>query len=182
MRWRAACAAALLALAGVPARADADASARADTDACADCRYVGDPSALFVAARALGPGWETVAEAPADPQADADLRAAGVQAAHSLHYTHAAHGGSEVCSAEIWRFASPAQARAAEPDAQRDGWRVAVHGNLMAMIHGVSLRLGERLRPGLLPACRRLGERLDENADAALRAAPAQSPGSARER
>ena len=154
--------------------------ARADDEACADCRYAGDLSRLFVAPRALGPGWESVAEAPADPQQDADLRTAGVQATHTLHYTHAVHGGSEVCSAEIWRFASPAQARAAEPDLQRDGWRVAVHGNLIAMLHGVSLRLGETLQPGLVPACRRLGELLDENARAALRPAPAESPRSVR--
>jgi hypothetical protein len=169
---RAALAAALVGLAA--------GAARADVEPCADCRYAGDLSALFVAPRALGPGWETVAEAPADPQADADLRSAGVLATHSLHYTHAVHGGSEVCSAEIWRFASFAQARAAEPDVRRDGWRVAVHGNLMLMLHGVSLRLGERLRPGLLPACHRLGELLDESARAALRAA--ESPRSARER
>ena len=161
MSRRSVCAAALLVLAA--------AAARADTEACADCRYAGDLSALFVAPGAIAPGWESVAEAPVDPQADPDLRVAGVQASHSLHYTHAVHGGSEVCSAEIWRFASPAQARAAEPDLRRDGWRVAAHGNLVVMLHGVSLRLGERLRPGLLPACRRLGELLDENARAALR-------------
>ncbi|HXK25917.1 MAG TPA: hypothetical protein VMS55_24840 [Myxococcota bacterium] len=174
MRQRAACAAALLVLAA--------GSARADADDCADCRYAGDLSGLFVAPRALGPGWESLAEAPADPQQDPDLRSAGVLASHSLHYTHAIHGGSEVCSAEIWRFASPAQARAAEPGVQRNGWRVAVHGNLMVMLHGVSLHLGEALRPGLLPACRRLGDRIDENARAALRAETARSPASARER
>jgi hypothetical protein len=171
VRRRAAGAVALVALAA--------GMVRADTDACADCRYAGELSALFVAPRALGPGWESVAEAPSDPRQDADLQSAGVLASHSLHYTHAVHGGSEVCSAEIWRFASPAQARAAKPDLQRDGWGVALHGNLIAMVHGVSLRLGDRLRPGLLPACRRLGELLDENARAALRA---ESPRSARER
>jgi hypothetical protein len=171
VKRRAACAAALILLAAGAARAGD----------CAECRYAGDLSALFVAPRSLGPGWESLDEAAADPQADADLRRAGVLASQSLHYTHAVRGGSEVCSAEIWRFASPAQARAAAPDVQRDGWRVAVHGNLIVMLHGVSLRLGERLRPGLVPACHRLGGLLDESAEAALRA-PAESPGSARER
>jgi len=175
VRRRAIFAAALFGLA-------AGAAARADTGECADCRYAGDLSVLFVAPRAIGPEWESLAESPADPQQDAELRSAGVLATHSLHYTHAVRGGSEVCSAEIWRFASPAQARAAEPEVQRDGWRVAAHGNLIVMLHGVSLRFGEKLRPGLVPACRRLGELLDENARAALRAAPAKSPGSARER
>jgi hypothetical protein len=155
----AACAAALFLLAAGAARADD----------CAECRYAGDLSALFVAPRALGPGWESLSEAAADPRTDAGLLDAGVLASHSLHYTHAVRGGSEVCSAEIWRFASPAQARAAESDVRREGWRVAVHGNLIVMLHGVSLRLGERLRPGLVPACHRLGALFDESVEAALR-------------
>jgi hypothetical protein len=147
----------------------AAAAARGD-DACADCRYTGALAELFVAARALGPGWETLREAPTDPQADADLRAAGVRAVHALHYTLERQGGSDVCSVELWGFASPVLARGARGGMERDGWRVATRGNLLVMVHGVTLRRGQGMRQGLLHACHRLADLTLERVGAALRA------------
>ena len=147
--------------------------ARGGERECSECFYTGELARLFVAPRALGPGWETVAEAPADPLADPDLRGAGVRTAHSLHYTRALRGGAEVCSVEIWGFDSPASARRARAGMERSGWRFAVHGNLVVMLRGATLRRGESVRPGLLPVCRRLGDLVDARAQEELRPAPA---------
>jgi hypothetical protein len=146
--------------------------ARGGEQRCAECRYRGPLALLFVPARALGPGWETLAEAPSDPQGDPDLRAAGVRAMQSLHYTRDLRGTAEVCSVEIWSFASPAAARLARAGMQRAGWRFAVHGDLVVMLRGVSQRRGEGLRPGMLPACQRLADLVDARAEELLRAAP----------
>jgi hypothetical protein len=143
--------------------------ALAQEPSCAACRYRGALASLFVAARALGPGWGTLGEAPTDPQKDPDLRAAGVQSVHALHYTLERPGGSDVCSVEMWGFAAPAQALAAGPSMERVGWRVDVRGNLLVMVHGASFRRGQSLRPGLLPACHRLADLTLQHVDASLR-------------
>jgi hypothetical protein len=147
----------------------AAAAAGAEEAPCADCRYAGPLEALFVAPRALGPGWETVRESPTDPQDDPDLRDAGVRAVHALHYARERQGGSEVCSVEIWGFASPAQARGARVQMEKEDWRFDVRGNLLVMLRGVALQRGQKLRPGLLPACHRLADLTLERVDAALR-------------
>jgi hypothetical protein len=154
----------------------ATAPARAEDPACVECRYAGELQALFVAARALGPGWETLGEMPTDPQQDPELRAAGVRAVHALHYTRErSGGGSEVCSLEVWGFASPAQARGARAGMQRELWRLDVRGNLLVMLRGASLQRGHSLRQGLLPACHRLADLTLERADLLLREAPASA-------
>jgi hypothetical protein len=127
---------------------------------------------LFVEARALGPGWETLGEAPTDPEKDPEMRAAGVRTVHALHYTRERPGGSEVCSVEIWGFASPAQARSALTGMARAGWRLDVRGNLLVMLRGVALQRDRKLRPGLLPACHRLADLTLERAETALHGAP----------
>ena len=159
----------------------AAAAAGADEAPCPDCRYAGPLEVLFVAPRALGPDWETLREAPTDPQGDPDLRDAGVRAVHALHYTRERPGGSEVCSVEMWGFASPAQARVARMQMENDDWRFDVRGNLLVMLRGVALLRGQKLRPGLLPACHRLADLTLERVDAAMRPAPAL-PGSERAR
>jgi hypothetical protein len=139
-------------------------------DACADCRYPGALEALFPAARALGPAWETVEEAPEDSAGDPDLVSAGVTAIHALHYTRQVTGGARVCSGEIWAFGSTAQARHASAGNERAGWRIAVLGNLWVMVRGVRFQRGRSLDPGLLPECHRLADLLEANAREALEA------------
>lgn len=143
-------------------------AARGEEPSCAECRYVDRLEALLVEPSALGPGWETLREAPTDPQRDPELRDAGVRAVHALHYTRERPGGSEVCSVEIWGFASPAQARSARAAMSREKWRLDVRGNLLVMLRGVALQRGQQLRPGMLPACHRLADLTLERVDEAL--------------
>ena len=95
-------------------------------------------------------------ETPSNPADDLDLRAAGVRATHSLHYTRARQGGSEVCSVEIWGFATAEAARRARTGIEKSGWRFALRGNLLMMSRGVSLDRARGFRPGLLQECHRL--------------------------
>ena len=97
-------------------------------------------------------------ETPSDPADDPDLRAAGVRATHSLHYTRAHQGGSEVCSMEIWSFATAAAARRARAEIEQPGWRIALRGNLLMMSRGVTFSRADGFRPGLLPECHRLAD------------------------
>lgn len=146
-------------------------AARADEAPCAACTYRGDLEALFVPARSLGDGWETLGESPVDPQEDPDLREAGVRAARSLHYTHAIPGGAEVCSVEIWSFGSAEEARRARAGMERERWRFSLQGNLLVMLRGVTLQRDRGLRPGLLPACHRLADLTEARARSLLRPA-----------
>jgi hypothetical protein len=125
-------------------------------DACRDARYAGDLAALFVAPSELGPGWDSVPETASDP--DPDLAEAGVLALRSLHYTRRREGGSEVCSLEIWRFASPQAARHTHAQVEREGWRIDPLANLLLMARGVRLSRGDGFRPGLLAECHRLAD------------------------
>jgi hypothetical protein len=81
-----------------------------------------------------------------------------VRATHSLHYTRPRPGGSEVCSLEIWSFASPAAARRTRAQVGYPGWRITLRGNLLLMLHGVEFSNGSGFRPGLLPECHRLAD------------------------
>jgi hypothetical protein len=148
------CAAALL-LAGFLARTSV---ALAGEDPCRDRVYAGDLALLFAAPRELGIDWESVRETPSDPADDPELRAAGVLATRSLHYTHAIHGGSEVCSMEIWGFATAEAARRGRAGIQQAGWRFDLRGNLLMMSRGVTLSRADGFRPGLLPECHRLAD------------------------
>ena len=125
-------------------------------DACRERRYGGDLAALFVAPSELGPGWDSVRETASDP--DPDMAEAGVLATRSLHYTRRREGGSQVCSLEIWAFASPAAARRARAQIERDGWRIDPLANLLLMARGVTLSRGDGFRPGLLAECHRLAD------------------------
>jgi hypothetical protein len=151
----------------------AAAASQAAEDECRDCRYRGDLDALFLPATALGAGWELVKEAPVDPRQDPELRAAGVQASQALHYTRPFRGGAEVCSVEIWSFSSAEAARRARAGIEREAWRIGVQGNLLVMLHGVTLQRGVGFRPGLRPVCIRLAELTEAHAASLLlRAGP----------
>jgi hypothetical protein len=131
---------------------------RAGGDRCRNALYTGDLGVLFVPPRLLGHDWESVRESPADPGDDPELRAAAVIATKSLHYTRAQPGGSEVCSLEIWAFASDAAARRAQEAFRQPRWRFDLRGNLLLMSRGVSFTREHGFRPGLLPACHRLAD------------------------
>ena len=140
-------------------------AARAGEDLCRDRLYSGDLAALFVAPRELGADWDSMRETPANPADDPELRAAGVRATHSLHYTRPRQGGSEVCSLEIWSFATPEAARRARAGMGQPGWRDALRGNLLMMSRGVSLSREDGFRPGLLPECHRLADLTEARAN-----------------
>jgi hypothetical protein len=165
-RWSARVAACVLGLAMGLAAASVS---TAEPDRCGDCRYSGDLDALFPAPEALGPGWELVEEAPVDPLQDRELHASGVRAMQALHYTRAFRGRSEVCSVEIWSFTNADAARRAHAGFERDGWQIGQQGNLLVMLHGVTLQRGEGFRPGLLPVCRRLADLTEAEVEARLR-------------
>jgi hypothetical protein len=131
-------------------------SAPAADDACRERSYSGDLTALFPPPSELGPSWDSVPESASDP--DPDLAAAGVTATRSLHYTRRREDGSEVCSLEVWRFASPEAARRTRSQIERDGWRIDPLANLLLMVRGVQLRRGEGFRPGLLAECHQLAD------------------------
>jgi hypothetical protein len=121
-------------------------------------------SALFVPPRELGGEWDSVREAPSNPADDPELVASGVRATQSLHYTRARRGGSEVCSMEIWSFATAAAARRAQAEIAQPGWYLVQRGNLLMLSRGVSFSRVDGFRPGLLPECHRLADLTDAGA------------------
>ena len=151
-------------------------AALAAEDACRDAVYAGELAALFVAPRELGSEWDSVRESPSAPADDPDLNAAGVRAVQSLHYTRARPGGSEVCSLEIWSFATGAALRRAKPEIERDGWRIDSRGNLLLMTRGVTMSRADGFHPGLLPECQRLADLAEASARERLGCSPATGP------
>jgi len=125
---------------------------------CGDAVYAGELGELFVAPRELGVDWDAVRESPLAAEDDPELREAQVRATASRHYTRPRPGGSQVCSLEIWSFASRAAARGAFPDLGRASWRLDAVGNLVLMTRGVSLERESGFHPGLLPECERLAD------------------------
>lgn len=150
--------------------------ALAGDDACRDSRYTGELAALFVPPGELGVEWDSVRETPSDPADDPELRAAGVRATHSLHYTRARPGGSEVCSLEIWGFASAEAARRAQAGIEQPAWRFARHGNLLMMLRGVTFSRADGFRPGLLPECHRLADLTEARANDLLDCSESKKP------
>ena len=150
--------------------------AKAADDGCRDSRYTGDLTALFVPPRALGSEWDSVREAASNPADDPELLAAGVRATRSLHYTRAREGGSEVCSMEIWSFASAAAARSAQSGIAQPGWRLDQRGNLLLMVRGVTFSRASGFQPGLLPECHRLADLTAASAREQLGCGGSKSP------
>jgi hypothetical protein len=142
--------------------------ARAGDDPCRDARYAGDLTALFASPEELGNEWGSVREAASDPAQDPELHASGVVATHSLHYTRAYHGRSEVCSLEIWGFATGAAARRTRAEIAQPAWRLVLRGNLLMMLRGVTFSRSEGFHPGLLPECHRLADLTEARARALL--------------
>ena len=86
-------------------------------------------------------GWEVVEEAPVRNE-DPELAAYGLRESVARHYTRARAGGSEVCTIELWRFATAEHARAAAGPLRQPGWEVREAGPLLVLAHGVRLEIG----------------------------------------
>jgi hypothetical protein len=117
----------------------------------------------WVAPADLGRGWEIVREAPGAPESDPDLVAWGVRSQHARHYTRHRDGTVEVCSVEIWGFASVAQARAAQAGFAYPGWQFDREGALLLMSRGLRMAPGQPPRRGVFAACARIGARVRAN-------------------
>jgi hypothetical protein len=111
-------------------------------------------------ARGVGDGWEVLDEAPGDPASDSDLVRWGVRAQRTRHYTRYRGARVEVCSVEIWEFASDLHARTARAGFAYPGWEFAREGSLLLMLRGRRWTLGQRSHSGVFPACRRIGKRV----------------------
>jgi hypothetical protein len=117
----------------------------------------------WLSAGALGGGWEVVREAPGTPDRDPDLAGWGVLSQGARHYTRHRGGEVEVCSVEIWGFASVAQARAALGGFAYPGWRFEREGALLLMSRGIRMAPGRSPRRGVFPDCARIGDRIRAN-------------------
>jgi len=117
----------------------------------------------WVTAAVLGRGWEVVREAPGVPASDPDLVAWGVRSQNARHYTRHRDGRVEVCSIEIWGFASVGQARAAQAGFAYPGWRFEREGALLLMSRGLRMAPGQPPRRGVSADCARIGARVRAN-------------------
>jgi hypothetical protein len=116
-------------------------------------------SMWFLSDEAAGGGWEGVKERSTDPARDPDLRAWKVRAQGARHYSRQGADGIEVCSVEIWAFASESAARNAEKGFSYPGWRFDRHGHLLVMLRGMRWARDGTSRNGLFPDCDLLGDR-----------------------
>lgn len=123
-----------------------------------------DLQQAFLSARELGHGWDVLREAPGDPSRDPDLVGWGVREQQTWHYTRDLLGVLQVCSVEIWRFASLEQARAAEAGFHYPGWKISRTGTLLVMLHGLRRPFGEVETRGVFEECDAIGSRILERA------------------
>lgn len=132
-----------------------------------------DGDDAFLLPGELRGGWEVLREAPSDPASDPDLVAWGVRDQRVRHYTRDHRRRVEVCSVEIWDFASEPQAAAAESGFEYPGWQIRRAGERLVMVRGLVLTPEGAARRGVFPECGSLGGRI---LDRVRRAAPAGSP------
>jgi hypothetical protein len=125
-----------------------------------------DSERALLSQREVGAGFEVVLEAPVDPAADPDLRGWGVREKHVRHYTRDLRGAVEVCSIEVWAFASVDQASAAEAGFAYPGWQIAREGELLVMAHGLIRPRTGSPRRGVFEACGAIAARIRERAAA----------------
>lgn len=133
----------------------------------------GSPPAQALDAILLSSGevageWEVVEERSGDPRQDPDLVAWGVRDVRARHYTRGDLDGNQVCSVELWRFATEEQARRAHRELARDGWRFDRRGTIVSMLRGRTWSRAEGSRWHVFPACRSLGDRILRRAEATL--------------
>jgi hypothetical protein len=108
----------------------------------------------------LGDGWESIAEATRPVSDDPDLQRWGVRARETRHYTRYRDRHIEVCSVEIWSFASEAQASAAHEGFSYPNWVIEREGARLLMLHGRSWTRGKTPRREMFAACREIGRRV----------------------
>jgi hypothetical protein len=137
-------------------RAEAPAPPAAPTGAPVRAR---DLAPLLLGVAEVRPGWEVVREAPVDPSGDPDLVRWGVSAQRARHYTRDLAGTTEVCSIELWSFATTEQAAAAAAGFSYPGWRIAREGEILLMVRGVRRPPGGAPERGVFAACEVLAER-----------------------
>jgi len=125
-----------------------------------------DAERALLGPREVGAGFEVVREAPVDPAADPDLRSWGVREKHVRHYTRDLRGAVEVCSVELWAFASIEQASAAEAGFAYPDWQISREGSLLVMAHGLVRPRTGSPRRGVFGACDAIAERIRERAAA----------------
>jgi len=119
-----------------------------------------DLDRTWVPAESIGAGWEVTREAPGEPARDPDLVGWGVRAQQARHYSRHSRGVVEVCSVEIWEFASVGQARAAEAGFVYPDWHFARAGSLLLMSRSLVQARGRAPQRSLSADCVRIGERI----------------------
>ncbi len=95
--------------------------------------------------------WEVLTEAPELPE-DAE-RALGLIASVARHYTRARGPVSEVCTVELWSFATPAQAERARAEVAQPYWWGRAAGVQLVLAHGVRLERRRGSRAELSADC-----------------------------
>ena len=111
--------------------------------------------------------WEVLVDPP--EAADADERALGLRRSAARHYTRARGAVSEVCTLELWSFASAAQAESARTGVAQPNWWGRAAGAQLVLAHGVRLDRVRGSRAELSTQCAALAEAAHARALATLR-------------
>lgn len=119
---------------------------------------------LLLTADEAGVGWDVVEEAPTLIEQDPDLARWGVRAQRARHYTRESRGVIQVCSIDVWGFASREQARRAHENFTYPDWQIVREGSLLLMSRGLTWTRGEPARRGVFAACREISRRSQERA------------------
>lgn len=107
----------------------------------------------------VGPDWEITREALVT-QVDRDQQGWGVIETLARHYGRVRSGVTEVCTIELWRMASDAQAEAAARGMRYPGWSFAARGTLLVTLRGTRWQRGQAFQKGLFPDCLELGDQI----------------------
>ncbi len=136
---------------------------------------LGDPSPPLFLERSLldageaGSEWSVVEETPVDTAGDPDLVEWGVRAQRTRHYTRRSPSGEQVCSIELWSFASVAQADVAHVHLAYPDWQILREGPLLVMIRSLTRAPGVPPRRTLFADCAAMGEKVRARAAGMLR-------------
>ncbi len=126
---------------------------------------------LFLETAELPPGWEIVTESGADVRGDPILLRAGVRERIARHYTRARGPRSEVCSVELWSFASRESAVRGLRMLPEDAAELRQVGPLVISLRGVTLVRMRGSHHDVFPDCVALGDEIEARALRALGAA-----------
>jgi len=112
----------------------------------------------------IGGDWEVVLEAPERVSEDPDLRRWGVVARETRHYTRSRDRRVEVCSIEIWAFASEPQAEAAHREFAYPDWEIERSGALLVMLRSRRWSPAAPSTRAVFAECREMGSRVRAHA------------------